>query len=129
MCSQVNVDNGGAICAAELRNVRYLDLFSGTGAVRYGFEQACKEKGIGTACVGFSEIEPYAISTYLRHYPGTPALGDIAVLAASGDIPDCDLILAGFNCQAFSRAGLKLCLLYTSPSPRDRQKSRMPSSA
>ena len=25
--------------------------------------------------------------------------------------------------------GLKPCLLYTSPSPRDRQKSRMPSSA
>ena len=25
--------------------------------------------------------------------------------------------------------GLKICLLYTSPSPRDRQKSRMPSSA
>ena len=24
---------------------------------------------------------------------------------------------------------LELCLLYTSPSPRDRQKSRMPSSA
>ena len=24
---------------------------------------------------------------------------------------------------------LKACLLYTSPSPRDRQKSRMPSSA
>ena len=27
------------------------------------------------------------------------------------------------------RANLKACLLYTSPSPRDRQKSRMPSSA
>ena len=26
-------------------------------------------------------------------------------------------------------AGLTACLLYTSPSPRDRQKSRMPSSA
>ena len=25
--------------------------------------------------------------------------------------------------------GFKICLLYTSPSPRDRQKSRMPSSA
>ena len=25
--------------------------------------------------------------------------------------------------------GCKACLLYTSPSPRDRQKSRMPSSA
>ena len=28
-----------------------------------------------------------------------------------------------------ARAILKGCLLYTSPSPRDRQKSRMPSSA
>ena len=26
-------------------------------------------------------------------------------------------------------AGIMTCLLYTSPSPRDRQKSRMPSSA
>src|SRR5678809_1695531 len=26
-------------------------------------------------------------------------------------------------------AGYRTCLLYTSPSPRDRQKSRMPSSA
>ena len=25
--------------------------------------------------------------------------------------------------------GVRCCLLYTSPSPRDRQKSRMPSSA
>ena len=25
--------------------------------------------------------------------------------------------------------GFNICLLYTSPSPRDRQKSRMPSSA
>ena len=31
--------------------------------------------------------------------------------------------------QALERAGIKNCLLYTSPSPRDRQKSRMPSSA
>ena len=31
--------------------------------------------------------------------------------------------------EAFQAAGPKSCLLYTSPSPRDRQKSRMPSSA
>ena len=30
---------------------------------------------------------------------------------------------------AFPEAGDYTCLLYTSPSPRDRQKSRMPSSA
>eukprot|EP01015_Nassula_variabilis_P027828 TRINITY_DN5749_c0_g1_i1.p1 TRINITY_DN5749_c0_g1~~TRINITY_DN5749_c0_g1_i1.p1 ORF type:complete len:126 (-),score=24.89 TRINITY_DN5749_c0_g1_i1:12-389(-) len=32
-----------------------------------------------------------------------------------------------FDCEKF--APLNNCLLYTSPSPRDRQKSRMPSSA
>ena len=32
-------------------------------------------------------------------------------------------------CIACSRGNTKICLLYTSPSPRDRQKSRMPSSA
>ena len=31
--------------------------------------------------------------------------------------------------QLAKNYGYKLCLLYTSPSPRDRQKSRMPSSA
>ena len=31
--------------------------------------------------------------------------------------------------QGFQRYSLYACLLYTSPSPRDRQKSRMPSSA
>ena len=30
---------------------------------------------------------------------------------------------------SFTLLGLYSCLLYTSPSPRDRQKSRMPSSA
>ena len=34
---------------------------------------------------------------------------------------------ASFNEEAYN--GLKDCLLYTSPSPRDRSVSRMPSSA
>ena len=33
------------------------------------------------------------------------------------------------DCDSFVMAHAKTCLLYTSPSPRDRQKSRMPSSA
>ena len=38
---------------------------------------------------------------------------------------------AAYNCVLNLLANLneKTCLLYTSPSPRDRQKSRMPSSA
>ena len=36
---------------------------------------------------------------------------------------------AAMHALAASRAPRQICLLYTSPSPRDRQKSRMPSSA
>ena len=47
---------------------------------------------------------------------------------SSGLITDLNRLM-----QRLSRTGLRhgdqLCLLYTSPSPRDRQKSRMPSSA
>ena len=32
-------------------------------------------------------------------------------------------------CRVMDYGKYKFCLLYTSPSPRDRQKSRMPSSA
>ena len=40
------------------------------------------------------------------------------------------LILAGLAVSLAFKAGLfNICLLYTSPSPRDRQTSRMPSSA
>ena len=40
--------------------------------------------------------------------------------------------LSGMDLIKYARAQQKhigICLLYTSPSPRDRQKSRMPSSA
>ena len=45
-----------------------------------------------------------------------------------------DILTVDFNevfaaTKAQSAASSKACLLYTSPSPRDRQKSRMPSSA
>ena len=40
-----------------------------------------------------------------------------------------DLAASKFNVQAEEVTDAQLCLLYTSPSPRDRQKSRMPSSA
>ena len=46
---------------------------------------------------------------------------DVVVLGAGG---------SGLRAAVgLSEAGLKTCLLYTSPSPRDRTRSRMPSSA
>ena len=40
-----------------------------------------------------------------------------------------DKIVVGVATDGDIRRKLLSCLLYTSPSPRDRQKSRMPSSA
>ena len=54
--------------------------------------------------------------------------GDVRDYDFNG-IEDVDLLAAGVPCQPFSAGGKKSCLLYTSPSPRDRTRSRMPSSA
>ena len=40
-----------------------------------------------------------------------------------------DIVMALGGKQAITSQQLNICLLYTSPSPRDRQRSRMPSSA
>ena len=102
------VGDGGTGNAVGLRKVRYLELFSGIGGLRLGFELACKDAGISAECVGAAEIDKHAVATYRRHWPDTPQFGDITALASSGDIPDFDVALAGFCCQAFSKAGLKL---------------------
>ena len=57
--------------------------------------------------------------------PGVGAFGDaMAKLTATGLVP-----VLKEQAEEKPLLGICLCLLYTSPSPRDRQKSRMPSSA
>ena len=51
---------------------------------------------------------------------------DIFVMTKSGDIEEVELVLHPLKLDAGT---YKVCLLYTSPSPRDRTRSRMPSSA
>ena len=64
---------------------------------------------------------PTSISVIFGMNPNLPELS-LVLLVWSG------LIL--FLVRAvFQKDMLYICLLYTSPSPRDRQKSRMPSSA
>ncbi len=53
--------------------LKYLSLFSGCGM----FEAAIKEVFPSAECVGFSEIDKYAISVYQNHYPDHKPLGDI----------------------------------------------------
>ncbi|TMO02440.1 MULTISPECIES: DNA (cytosine-5-)-methyltransferase [unclassified Pseudoalteromonas] len=77
----------------------FIDLFAGIGGIRLPFQK------LGGHCVFTSEWDKFAQKTYLTNYGEMPN-GDITKVAAS-DIPDHDILLGGFPCQAFSQAGLK----------------------
>lgn len=77
----------------------FIDLFAGIGGIRLGFE------GIGGKCVFSSEFDEDACKTYEANFGEHPA-GDITKIEAS-DIPDFDILLGGFPCQAFSIIGKK----------------------
>ena len=84
--------------------VKFIDLFSGMGGIRIGFEQAFKKNGYNTKCVLTSEIKEAAIKAYELNFPGEVLEGDVTKIATK-DIEDFDFLLAGFPCQAFSVAG------------------------
>lgn len=84
--------------------LRFIDLFAGIGGIRYGLEQAAKEKGLIPVCVMTSEIKPYAVSVLKDNHPTETITGDITKVDTK-NIPDFDILCAGFPCQAFSSAG------------------------
>lgn len=86
--------------------VSYIDLFAGMGGLRLGLEAALKERGVEGVCVFSSEIKPAAIKVYKNNFAEDPTC-DITKIDPSG-LPDFDILLAGFPCQAFSQAGLGL---------------------
>lgn len=92
--------------------VKFIDLFAGMGGIRLGFEQAFNEKGYETECVLTSEIKPYAVQALKDNFEQDNLVGDICQIDAK-DIPDFDVLLAGFPCQAFSTAGKGLGFLDT----------------
>lgn len=55
-------------------------------------------------CAGYCEIDKYAIKTYEHHFPDHRNYGDITKIDAAA-LPDFDLLVGGFPCQAFSVAG------------------------
>lgn len=84
-------------------NVRYIDLFCGIGGFRIGAEQAFKSRGISGTCIFSSDIDPEVRRVYKENFGELPD-GDIQQINA-GDIPEHDLLLAGFPCQPFSIMG------------------------
>lgn len=88
--------------------VKFIDLFSGLGGIRIGFEEALKDNGLEGKCVFTSEIKKSAIEAYNKNFNDErPINGDITKIPAS-EIPDFDYLLGGFPCQSFSSAGKRL---------------------
>lgn len=79
-----------------------IDLFAGIGGIRLGFEKVFKKD---ISFVFSSEIDKYAKLTYFKNFGEMP-YGDITKIDPI-DIPNFDILLAGFPCQPFSNAGLK----------------------
>ena len=90
---------------ARNNNIKFIDFCAGIGGGRIGLEN------LGMQCVGFSEIDRNSIKTY-REFFGEEEknYGDLMKVNFD-DLPDFDLMIAGFPCQTFSvigkRTGMK----------------------
>ena len=79
-------------------NFTFIDLFAGIGGMRLAFEEA------GGECVYSNEWNKFSQQTYMANFGDMPD-GDITQVNAD-DIPDHDVLVAGFPCQPFSIAGV-----------------------
>lgn len=77
---------------------KFIDLFAGIGGFRIGLEKS------GGTCVFTSEWDQHAQQTYTRWFGDKP-FGDITQINPT-EIPDHDILAAGFPCQPFSIAGV-----------------------
>lgn len=87
-----------------MKKLKFIDLFAGIGGIRKGFEWACEKTGYESECVFTSEIKESAISVLKQNHPDETIHGDITKIDPHS-IPDFDVLLGGFPCQAFSSAG------------------------
>ena len=83
--------------------MKFIDIFSGIGGFRSGLEKA------GHECIGHIEIDKYANKSYEAIYGGDDLIGtDIRAITdrrLREFRGECDLVVGGFPCQAFSIAG------------------------
>ena len=84
---------------AKKQKFTFIDLFAGIGGMRIAYERT------GGKCVYSSEWNKYSQQTYKANFGDEPD-GDITKVDAEKDIPDHDILVAGFPCQPFSIAGV-----------------------
>lgn len=83
------------------KNWRTVDLFAGVGGIRLGFEKA------GFSTVFANDFDSKCADTYNQNFKTTKLVVEDITKIHTKDIPDCDFILGGFPCQAFSIAGYR----------------------
>jgi DNA (cytosine-5)-methyltransferase 1 len=82
--------------------IKAIDLFAGIGGIRLGFERAFGDR---LDVVFTSEIDKYSCQTYRANFKDEHDPQSDITTVNPAEIPDFDLLLAGFPCQAFSIAG------------------------
>ena len=82
--------------------MKFIDLYAGLGGFHYALEQ------LGHQCVMASEIQKNLRDLYQKNHESDlffKLIGDIHSDIKTEDIPDFDILCAGFPCQPFSQAG------------------------
>ena len=83
--------------------INFIDLFCGIGGFRIAINTAAKKHGYKAECVLSSDIDEKAQDAYEANFGERP-IGDITKVDEK-TIPDHDILLGGFPCQAFSIIG------------------------
>jgi len=93
--------------AYNMETLKSIDLFAGIGGIRLGFKEAFGNR-IQTVFV--SEIDKHAQKTYKANFcdDSFEIWSDVTEIIEDKDVPEFDICLAGFPCQAFSLAGQKM---------------------
>lgn len=86
-----------------MEELKFIDLFCGIGGFRQAMGDACRENDLISNCVFSSDIDDACRYSYEANFGEYPA-GDITRIDEK-DIPDHDILFAGFPCQPFSIIG------------------------
>jgi DNA (cytosine-5)-methyltransferase 1 len=86
-----------------MERLKFIDLFCGIGGFHVAMKEACFENNLIPECVFSSDIDTFCQDSYEENFGNRPE-GDVTKIDER-DIPDHDILFAGFPCQPFSIMG------------------------